>query len=175
MLFENARERTDVMLRGTYYTDATVAFRLEAWQLAWHEFLASPIIGVGFGKYMVLDPWLRHEYALYPSHMMHNGVLQIIYSGGLLALGGMVYFWWRVGRVLKGSRVMHVVLPVLALLMSLMFYTAFSAILFKSVEAVQLWLIVGLAIGEAERFASEPMAPPVMPKTKTAGEARRRG
>lgn len=151
VLFSNARERSDVLFAGIYFSDPTVAFRLEAWRLAWEEFLASPIFGVGFGKYMILDPWLRREFALYPSHMMHNGVLQILYSGGLIAMGGMCFFWWRVRRMLRGSNVVTSVVPVLALTLSLLVYTSFGAILFKSVEAVPLWLIVGMVIGDAER------------------------
>jgi O-antigen ligase len=156
VLLANAKDRTDIVLSGKYYADNTVAFRLDAWHAAWGEFLASPYFGVGFGKYLLLDPWLRHEYALYPSHMIHNGVLQILYSGGLLTMGGMVFFWWRVRRALRASRAMRTVIPVLALLISLLFYTAFSAILFKSVEAILMWMIVGLAIGEAERLSLEP-------------------
>jgi O-antigen ligase len=151
VLFSNARERSDVLFAGIYFSDPTVAFRLDAWRLAWEEFLDSPIFGVGFGKYMILDPWLRREFALYPSHMMHNGVLQILYSGGILAMGGMVFFWWRVRRILRDSTVVTSVIPVLALTLSLLVYTSFGAILFKSVEAVPLWLIVGLAIGDTER------------------------
>jgi O-antigen ligase len=152
LVFTNAQERTNVLLSGMYYTDETVAFRLEAWRLAWEEFLASPIFGVGFGKYMVLDPWLRHEYALYPSHMMHNGLLQILYSGGLLAMGANIYFWRCVYRIFKASSRFNAVIPILSLAISFLVYTAFGAILFKSVEAIPLWLILGLAIGEAERL-----------------------
>lgn len=154
-LFENARERTDIVFTSAYYTDVTIAFRLEAWRLAWEEFLGSPLFGVGFGKYMILDPWLRREFALYPSHMMHNGLLQILYSGGLAALAGFVYLWWAVRKALVRSRVLNAVIPLLSLLVALAVYAAFGAILFKAVEAIPLWLIVGLAIGEAEVFSAE--------------------
>lgn len=163
LVFTNAQERTNILLSGMYYTDETVAFRLEAWRLAWQEFLASPLFGVGFGKYMVLDPWLRHEYALYPSHMMHNGVLQILYSGGLLAMAANIYFWRCIYNVFKFSRSLNAVIPILSLAISFLVYTAFGAILFKSVEAIPLWLILGLAIGEAERLMREPIPPCPVP------------
>lgn len=151
-VFRNAEERTAFIQEGYFEADETVAFRLDAWHLAWDEFLDAPIAGVGFGKYMLLDPWLRNEPEMMPSHLMHNGVLQILYAAGLLGLAGAIYFWirvaWPLGRLPRRKGV----IPVLGLAAGFMVYTAFGAILFKAVEAVLLWTLVGLAIGEAERF-----------------------
>ena len=128
--------------------DITAMWRLNAWQLAWEEAIASPIFGVGFGSYLLLDPWIRGDLRFQPSAMIHNTWLNLFYCGGLIYLTTYVYLFCRIyhsmGHVPENQeRNAGVALVGRGMLLGYCIFIAFGTGFFAPNNALPLWFLLG--------------------------------
>jgi O-antigen ligase len=147
-IFQNVVNRTSVLFSQDYARDISTNYRLIAWEAALLEITESPIVGMGFGKYTLLDPWVNGELRPYPSYMIHNQWIQFLYNGGLLYFGGIIYFFRTVfPRDLSIDKSQHnasMALITIAFSLGFFTYSFFGVTFSKPTDAFIFWVIVGV-------------------------------
>jgi hypothetical protein len=87
--------------RQGYATQAAaVTARQDLWELAWNEFLDSPVIGSGFGALRDLTiPSIGEA-----SSFAHNFILSMLQQAGLLGLPILIAFYWLLWRRYRSAQ-----------------------------------------------------------------------
>lgn len=161
---ESSVARLLALWRGEVHQDLTAFYRIEAWSRAYDAFLARPVFGNGFGKYILLDPWLRGEHRLYPPTMIHNTYLQILYVGGVIHLFGYLYFFYSaLGPNRSRARSAELVendgsaRMAKAFFIGFLLYSFFGVTFFKVTDAIFVWFIVGYFSQVGVSMAQSPI------------------
>ena len=63
--------------------------RFDLWRRGWENFLDYPVFGAGFYNSLINEDWPKEVYP----YLYHNTVIQLMASGGVVALGA--YLWHR--------------------------------------------------------------------------------
>jgi len=139
-----------LVLWSSQSLDVTAQYRIDAGSLALDGFYNNLLFGTGFGSYIFLDPWIRGDFQYYPSAMIHNQFLHILYVGGILYFAGFLYFLWKIyssigygvqtqqkwevyGRNIIGR----------GFLIGFLVYAAFGTTWFAVSEAIVFWFLIG--------------------------------
>ena len=131
--------------------DVTALYRLEAWSQALNGFIESPFFGQGFGSYMLLDPWINGKLQFYPSAMIHNGFLQMLYVGGIANFLGYTFLFYgiyrsagfEVAQYHSENESVGVRILTRSFLISYLIYASFGTSLFAVNESIIFWFLVG--------------------------------
>lgn len=148
---------------GGYDPGSNISARFELYELAWHQFFASPIVGTGWlGMRDPAFATLGHSVSF-----AHNIVLSFLQIGGLLGLIWLVILGkaalrcWRTAPVLR---------PALAASLAIAMTDPFFE---GSVAALVSWLVIGAgcALASADREGSVATTAP-LPAAQPSSRAR---
>jgi O-antigen ligase len=75
--------------------------RADIWQAGWQLFKAHPIVGTGFGGFSAAITRYHEKSGIYAIRQAHNDYLEILTSGGLIAVALGIWFVYGVYRVVS--------------------------------------------------------------------------
>lgn len=136
----------DVAVDGpiALFRDPSVGARLILWGVGLMEMgtdVLNQLFGLGFGKYLLLDPRGIGDYEYLPMWMVHNQVLSIYLTGGIYLLLVFVLFFWRLAHGANDRYLFALVLT------GVVVYSLVTPVLGKVVDATFFWLFLGVAVG----------------------------
>ncbi|MBI5118029.1 hypothetical protein HZA56_16255 [Candidatus Poribacteria bacterium] len=154
-LSERYAALSDVPLLGAEALsgDQTLKLRLLFWQMAldeMHDNWTTRCFGMGFGRYLFLDPWGLNEWDLYPFWMIHNQILSSYVTGGVFLL--LCFFFFVRSVYIESNRSF----AVLSFISTIVLYSFFTPVFGDPVTAFLLWASIGwLAIHGSEVESQE--------------------
>lgn len=123
--------------------DESFVWRQEMWKIGIKEYLKSPIIGIGFGRFFAIEMGSYHN--LVEARDVHNSILLMIIQMGLLGLGVLLVLIknlvWLLIREIKFDSMN------LSLLLGLTFYliaSSFQPYWEANMLGIFFWMILGL-------------------------------
>lgn len=123
----------------------TSASRIEVYKLSWERILQNPLVGVGYDQISTSGTGLV-QYIL--GYSIHNALLQIWYTGGMIAfLGWLAIYLYILLLALKyvvnHTRTSVIVISIIATIFSILVMDQFQ----DSIYQREKWLVISIFLG----------------------------
>lgn len=128
--------------------DPSLAARFVLWGIGLNEIgtnWLNHLVGMGFGRYLLLDPRGIGDYQYLPMWMIHNQVLSLYLTGGVVLMLVYAAFLHRLRRMAE-HRMLNTMF-----LVGIIVYGMSTPILGKVVDASFIWIFLGLTLGRKNK------------------------
>lgn len=120
--------------------DYTMQLRIMFWEEAWNKIdtFNDWLLGVGFGAFLMLDPWGIGQWEPLPASMIHNQLLSLLYNGGIVLLITIIIVFKSIIINAKEPKLIK------AFLFGMLLYAFFTPVLSDSVYACIFYYLLAV-------------------------------